>query len=184
MSNKRTDIIIKEIHYWKEHNLLPKVYCNFLLALYTKGQSTDDQERAQLHGKSHYSSLVQISIVAMTLVLSLIVVYSKHIQPFVQLLLLIILILLCFWMYILLKNNNDIYKNLSLVSLLIIFLNVSIYITKYFFNFPWIINVIILVNFSIWFFVSQRNQLKFLRYASLTGLLATIGYLSWQLFTS
>ncbi|WP_255822151.1 hypothetical protein [Halobacillus shinanisalinarum] len=35
--NNRMETIVKEIHYLKQNRLLPHEYCDFLLALYIKG---------------------------------------------------------------------------------------------------------------------------------------------------
>lgn len=38
MDQKRKQVLILEINSWKQNNLLPGHYCDFLLALYTEGQ--------------------------------------------------------------------------------------------------------------------------------------------------
>lgn len=42
MDNQRKQIIISEIKHWKESKLLPEHYCDFLLALYSRGEELDD----------------------------------------------------------------------------------------------------------------------------------------------
>lgn len=48
MDQKRKQVLILEINRWKQNNLLPGHYCDFLLALYTEG-------RHQVHKNSHKS---------------------------------------------------------------------------------------------------------------------------------
>ncbi|MBS4199696.1 hypothetical protein KHA93_08510 [Bacillus sp. FJAT-49732] len=38
MDDKRKKIILKEITFWKQNNMLPEHYCNYLIALYTEGE--------------------------------------------------------------------------------------------------------------------------------------------------
>ena len=44
MEQKRKEIIINEIKYWKQTRLLPEQYCDFLLALYTEGNRDDVEQ--------------------------------------------------------------------------------------------------------------------------------------------
>lgn len=41
MNKERKDIIVNEIQLWKQNNMLPDQYCDFLLALYTEGDAPD-----------------------------------------------------------------------------------------------------------------------------------------------
>lgn len=53
--NTRKQIIVNEIKYWKETNLLPEQYCNFLLQLYSEGNNlqitSEKSVLAQRQGK-------------------------------------------------------------------------------------------------------------------------------------
>lgn len=40
MDDKRKQLILKEIYFWKENNMLPEQYCNYLINLYTEGDDT------------------------------------------------------------------------------------------------------------------------------------------------
>jgi hypothetical protein len=49
MNESRKQIIINEIIYWKKNRMLPEHYCDFLLALYTKGNGLQNQsEKSRL----------------------------------------------------------------------------------------------------------------------------------------
>lgn len=41
MDKERKNIIISEIRYWKQSKLLPDRYCDFLIALYSRGEEMD-----------------------------------------------------------------------------------------------------------------------------------------------
>lgn len=45
----RKNVIINEIHFWKQHNMLPEHYCDYLIALYTEGEN---EQEIQHKGKS------------------------------------------------------------------------------------------------------------------------------------
>ena len=47
----RKQIIINEIIYWKKNRMLPEHYCDFLLALYTKGNGLQDQSKNRFKKK-------------------------------------------------------------------------------------------------------------------------------------
>ncbi|GAB2573182.1 hypothetical protein [Gracilibacillus alcaliphilus] len=44
MKQDRKQIIISEIQHWKENQVLPEQYCDFLLALYSQGEEPTEKE--------------------------------------------------------------------------------------------------------------------------------------------
>ncbi|GEL07258.1 hypothetical protein [Salisediminibacterium halotolerans] len=46
MEEKRKEIIIHEIKKWRESQLLPRTYCDFLLGLYSEGNLPEDESAA------------------------------------------------------------------------------------------------------------------------------------------
>lgn len=184
MSNQRTRTIINEINYWKEHKLLPEIYCDFLLALYTKGNILDSETTVKQSKRIQFSSIIQVIIIILTLVLSLITAYNSYIDRFLQQLLLIVLLLLSIWVYIQIKNNNEIFRQIALFSQLIIILNMSIYLSQHLFSTVWIQNIIILANFPFWYHMGRRNKEKFIRLLGLLGIVFAGVYMYWQFFIS
>jgi hypothetical protein len=80
MDQQRKATIIHEIKYWKDNHLLPEHYCDFLLALYTEGTgSVEDELDDLLHPNPtpsdgalsmlmpHLFGLLMISIVPLML---------------------------------------------------------------------------------------------------------------------
>lgn len=51
MDEARKETVIKEINYWKTHQLLPEHYCDYLLALYTEGEG---EKLANKHSTPYY----------------------------------------------------------------------------------------------------------------------------------
>lgn len=68
--------------------------------------------------------------------------------------------------------------------LLILLLVISLFFVRYFTAHQWILNFLIIINFIIWFCVSQRIQLKYLAVTSIIALLFTSIYLVFQVFVS
>ena len=49
VKDSRKDLIVNEIQLWKQANMLPEHYCDYLLALYTEGDVMEqsDQKKAK-----------------------------------------------------------------------------------------------------------------------------------------
>lgn len=168
MSNRRIEIIIQEINYWKEHKLLPEVYCDFLLALYTKGENEVETEKANDIG---LASIIQLSCQFLLLLFSIIVINMQHINLTFQYIFLPISFLIIFWLFRTLHKNRDIYFQLSTVILLVHFLLITMFLGNQMSDKQWVAHMIIIFNFICWFLIGHKYQLKFLQ---LIGLILTI----------
>jgi hypothetical protein len=62
MNESRKQIIINEIIYWKKNRMLPEHYCDFLLALYTKGNGLQGQSQKSRLRKNVLLLLILIPI--------------------------------------------------------------------------------------------------------------------------
>ncbi|WP_088007992.1 hypothetical protein [Indiicoccus explosivorum] len=52
MEKQRKEMILNEIQFWKEHQLLPAHYCDFLITLYQQGEAgTLHPEKAELQNR-------------------------------------------------------------------------------------------------------------------------------------
>lgn len=128
MSDERIDIIIKEINYWKKSKLLPDVYCNFLLALYTNGEGVPKEQGTKLR------SIILVFLHALLLPISIIIVYLTQMNSILQIILLITLILISFMMYKLFSKVKDRYYYLSLGILLMLLLLIIVFISNLYFG--------------------------------------------------
>ena len=61
MKENRIETIVNEIHYWKEHRLLPGEYCDFLLALYTQGQRDSSDRDIEFNNSKRNSLTLMFS---------------------------------------------------------------------------------------------------------------------------
>ncbi|MTH52454.1 hypothetical protein GKZ89_03470 [Bacillus mangrovi] len=79
MRTEKKKIIIDEITHWKENKLLPETYCNFLLALYTGG----DTDRPA--GKKNIPLTMWL---VLAILISSLYIYFTEMKPLLQMALL------------------------------------------------------------------------------------------------
>lgn len=171
MPNQRIEIIIKEINYWKAHKLLPDVYCDFLLALYTEGEGTEST-----HRKSEIASTFQLMLQMLLLLLSIIVINFQQITPIYKIIFLLSCLLITYWMFQKLKKQRNILLYLSIIILLVFILLISMYISNLYITNQWLINLVIALNFIGWFLIGRKYQLKILLIISVTAFIFTCVY--------
>lgn len=77
MHEKRKQIIISEIKYWKQNKLLPSHYCDFLITLYAKGEQEgqvevkETQSIIQLEKKRRNQKILFLFILAIAVSISM-----------------------------------------------------------------------------------------------------------------
>lgn len=76
MDRERKNIIIQEIHFWKENKMLPEHYCNYLLALYTKGEN-DPQEKKRSSYYNQRHTWISIGLLLMIIVMLFVTYLDK-----------------------------------------------------------------------------------------------------------
>src|SRR5699024_12207133 len=118
MPNERSKIIIREIHYWKEHNLLPEVYCDFLLALYTQGE----RKVQKISPLLIFNTILLLPLIP----ISLVVIYHTEIHPILQIGILTLFLTFSIWSYKNFKNQQYFFSYLALVIVLILILLLSL----------------------------------------------------------
>ncbi|MCT2537587.1 hypothetical protein NC661_01405 [Aquibacillus koreensis] len=167
MAEERKSIIIKEINNWKQANLLPSHYCDFLLALYTEGNVEQEQEKKE---RTLLERLFFICISLsnfLLLPLTLLVIYFTEMNFTMQILLVIIFLILTVCYYLYFKKDhmlNDLYAS---VIMLLIFLVITVYITNYFFSSYTFI--IIAGHCLFWIALGIRKKLIFLTIFGVLG---------------
>lgn len=184
MLDERTNIIINEINYWKQHKLLPDVYCDYLLALYSQGEDTEKLIRKNKNKVFKITQIVITSLLILMLLLSLSLVYLIEIENMWQTILLITIIIFSSWMYILLRKNNDFSFHFGIVILLTIYFISSIHISTLYIKNQWLIYLILFLNLFGWFYISQRKQLKYLKVVSTISIVFTVFYIISHYFAT
>ncbi len=176
MSNQRTEIIIQEINYWKEHKLLPDVYCNFLLALYTKGEneigsSVDDGGR-----RAGLKAIFQLIAQFCLLLLTVTILNMQHINQYFQVVFLVLSFIGILLLFKRLNNKRDIYFHLSTVILLVHLFFISVFLGNQYLNMQFSTMIIILCNFICWFVIGRKYRLSYLLIISSLLTIFTIIY--------
>ena len=61
MDSTRKKVILNEIYFWKQNNMLPEHYCDYLIALYLKGdedQRPQEKQRKKIDGETVFGILM------------------------------------------------------------------------------------------------------------------------------
>lgn len=116
MSDHRTEIIIKEIKYWKMNKLLPDIYCDFLLALYTKGETKEAKNKEKL------ASIIYLAIQMFLLLSSVVIINFDGINDMVAMIYLSLSFLIMLWLFKKVNKQNKTHFYLSLTILLVFIL--------------------------------------------------------------
>lgn len=180
MSDKRTNIIIEEINYWKQHKLLPDVYCDFLLALYSKGEDTSKLTNKNKAFK--ITQIVRITLLFIMLLLSFLLVYFLEMESIWQTILLIVILIFSSSLYILLRRNQDFAYHFGMVIVLAIYFIASIHISTLYIKNQQILYFVLFSNFIAWFYVGQKQRLKYLKITSIIFTVFTVIYIISRYF--
>ncbi|MFC5466623.1 hypothetical protein [Lederbergia graminis] len=81
MNETRKKIILNEIEFWKQNNMLPEQYCDYLLALYSGGDiKTESQKRHKNDYSELYVSLLFLLMIISSIVITYITDFSFGMQ--------------------------------------------------------------------------------------------------------
>ena len=135
MNETRKKIIIHEIKYWKQTNLLPEKYCDYLLTLYSGGE----EEIAPANKKSNISLHIPLWIFTVIFFTILFINYFTEIPKGLQITLTAIAIII-FGFFIVRYLENGLLFHLALVCLALLVLIESVNIANLLFpSKQWII---------------------------------------------
>ncbi|QPA30105.1 hypothetical protein [Thermaerobacillus caldiproteolyticus] len=166
MNEKRREIIIREIEYWKRSRLLPKQYCDYLLALYTEGLASN---------RSHISRfnlihLLFISMICLLFPISILVIYFTELSFVLQMLLLFLFFIVCMvavWLWA--KERKLIH--LPLISGAFLLLLASVQACDYYFpKEKAIVAVVIFLNCLLWMVIGIRFRFFYFTISGIAGL--------------
>lgn len=175
MSDQRIEIIVKEINYWKENKLLPVVYCDFLLALYTRGEEAtvpaviEDEDFKKQSDKIEFKNLIQFFLQLLTLLFALILIYTLPTDIIIHSILLITLLLVSFGVCFFQKESDNLMAQLSIFILLLLLFIISLFFMRYFQMNYWVLNAFVVGQFIMWFYISRKKKLKYLTVISIVA---------------
>lgn len=184
MTDERLDIIIKEITYWKQNKLLPEHYCDYLLALYTKGDVTMLESNHSNLKTPKITQILRVVLMILMLLLSFFLIYFIEIQGVYQTILLAIIAGFANWMFMLLKENRNFFFHIGIVILLAIYFISSIHIGTLYTKNKWVVYLILFINIFSWLHISQKLKLKYLKLVSIISTIITVFYVISRYFVS
>lgn len=172
MQDERTKTIIHEIQYWKESRLLPAEYCDFLLALYTKGE-----EEKPGHAPVQTVQLLVPAFVLLSLFmipLTLLVIYFTQMGFIMQTGLLSFFVgsvwFISGWLH---YKRTDWYL-IPFVNGLLILLMMSIFVVDHWTTSVQAVYITMLFHFLIWISVGVFMKIRFLLWSGVTAVILWI----------
>ena len=131
MTEDRIRTIINELHYWKKNKMLPDVYCDYLIALYTKGETvSDDTELKSTYKRSSVFKTVNVFLLIMILPLALLIMYSTYFPSHIQAGILLLFIVYSFWQSRQLQSRQDFFYPLSFTIVLLLLFVTTIFLSN------------------------------------------------------
>ncbi|SFA54052.1 hypothetical protein SAMN05216169_10399 [Anoxybacillus pushchinoensis] len=172
MEQKRKEIIINEIKYWKKTRLLPEQYCNFLLALYTEGNRDDvEQPARQVPTWAIRATAVMIGI---CLPFALLVIYFTELSFVLQTLILSLFVIICFIAVRFFAQN----KMLTHIALIIGALSLLLFSIRlcdvYFSGSTSALAIAVMFNCFIWLLIGWRFSLTYFIISGIVGIILFI----------
>lgn len=161
MTEDRKLIIIKEIKHWKDTNLLPSHYCDFLLALYTEGEPVNLTEKPD----SDQINLFSVVIIALNLFLlpiTFFILYFTQLNVLMQVLFSIFILAVAFCFYLVSKKRLQLYIVYAFIILLSIILLISVTFIHQSFGSILLTSLIAGLQCISWIFIGIRKKSKFL----------------------
>ncbi|WP_425388469.1 hypothetical protein [Bacillus solimangrovi] len=178
--NDRKETIIREIRYWKAHNLLPVQYCDFLLHLYTEGEEEQEPVKDGMRKKRSLNNLplyLFMLLLVSQLPITFLVIYFTELSHFLQ------ISIFVFFNIISLSSGYIYYRKKSkfvhfpiIIGALVLFLW-SVHLTTIFISAEkWLLITVILSNCSLWTFAGWKMKLTYLTIAGISGAILLVSY--------
>lgn len=175
MTEDRKATIINELNYWKKNKMLPTVYCDFLLALYTNGEEVVDGKKVNsANNNLPILKIGQLFLLILLLPFALLVSYTSYFPSYIQFGILLLFIFYSFWQYKGSSLKKDFYYHLSFAIFLLLILLTTIFLSNTYVYFDWMTEFIIIMNFIFWFILGRKVELKYLPFASIFGILLVV----------
>ncbi|BAM47255.1 hypothetical protein [Amphibacillus xylanus] len=179
MDWQRKAIIVSEIKYWKDNRLLPEAYCDYLLALYTKGEE-DEQAAGLTENKKRQSEIITLLFILLnaliTPIVAFIIIYSNLNFGSIILLLSITFLITAALSIIAWKRYRINLKYILLVFLLNLFILTLIVIYQWITQY-WLIITIIFGQLLLWIILGFKQKNLLLILLALFGFI--IGFIAF-----
>ncbi|MFJ8245518.1 hypothetical protein [Peribacillus asahii] len=178
MNETRKKIILQEIKYWKQTNLLPEQYCDYLLTLYSRGE----EQITPSPKESSRSLAIPLWIFTSLFFLTLFVNYFTEINKGLQITITAFFIIM-FGSFIYRYIESAWLLQLALVGLALLVLIESVHIVDLVFpNSTGALYMVLLVQCVIWFLVGRRLKLVYFSISGVIGAFIIVYFLARLFF--
>ncbi len=175
-THSRQAVIINEIKFWKQNNMLPDQYCDYLLALYSKGEenlSNPSPEKGKF--QPYYMTILLSSVV---MFISLFVIYFTELSVVLQTAILtgFVVLLMGSGIYYTKKKVSTVFFLIA-AAFIILLLSISI-VEEVFDGSPFIAYAALFLNCILWLALGlKRRLIYFTLSGAIGGLLLVISIL-------
>ncbi|WP_026314463.1 hypothetical protein [Heyndrickxia acidiproducens] len=174
MDDAKKTIIVNEIKMWKNNHMIPKEYCDFLLALYNEGtDGTDKNSKGRQHlqpGKLAISS----AFIFVLACIAVFVIYFTELHFILQTVILtgFVGILLFLGIH---YSNKEFFYPLFYIGAAIILLFLTVLVNERLFgNHPHTLYALLFFHCALWFFVGKTCKLAFFTISGVLGAVVLI----------
>ncbi|KRG14971.1 hypothetical protein ACA29_05505 [Lederbergia galactosidilytica] len=101
MKDEKKTVLLNEINFWKENKILPEHYCDYLIALYTQGDETQQPKNLKSKKKIFQWEVILQLLLLLLIVVMAVITYITAISFGLQTLFLsvFVIILIFSWIY-------------------------------------------------------------------------------------
>lgn len=182
MNKRRKTIILSEIKYWKQNNLLPAHYCDFLSTLYAGGEEDEAKEvkksASVLHKEKMKKRWLLISIAAVSLVIAgLMQVMNDEVALYLGAIGVFGLLA-----YATVKSlRSSVVMPFTYIASAFLLLVMSLKLWSVFFSEqPMLLIGLLILNCVMWLFAGRFLKLLYFTLSGSIGLVCIIGFLIFQ----
>ncbi|WP_100372406.1 hypothetical protein [Bacillus sp. FJAT-45037] len=169
MDEQRKEVIIREIKHWRQSNLLPKHYCDFLLTLYTEGEEEliEPVSKRFLDKKMIFTLI----IVQLCFFITTLVIYFTDFSNGLQMLIGLILSTIVFILARRTEGTPKVFVEFCyFISALILFILSMEAVTTVFERSNMALTVVVLLHCVGWVFIGMIKKMRFFSIAGVLGL--------------
>lgn len=182
MNERRKQIILSEIDYWKRNHLLPEHYCNFLSTLYSGGEAKESKVALKSPSILEKQKRRKRSLVGLLIGASIFVAVVMYMMNDLTAILLgaTAIVLLLGLTMLKVASKNDL-LSISYISSAFLLLILSLKLWSLYFPDQAIILIgLLIVNCLIWLFTGKFLKLLYFTLSGSFGLIAIIFFIFYQ----
>ncbi|GGJ62974.1 putative membrane protein [Anoxybacillus voinovskiensis] len=170
MNEKRREIIVREIEYWKRSRLLPEHYCDYLLALYTEGEVTPSAAPS----RKRWATVFFLLFICLLLPAGVLVIYFTELSFVLQMLLLAFFVGIC--LMAIWRWRKEALVHLPLISGAFLLFLATVRLSDYYFSgSKAVLSLVIFLNCFLWIVIGMRFRFLYLTISGVLGLLLLTG---------